>query len=140
MIKAINFKVGTTIFDIKIINKLVFIMGLSGIGKTFFFNSYRDYVLANRKENSIYFYNYADLANRKYIYERMQNSKGKLFVIDNADLLISEKMKKFISNDSNNQYLIFTRNLEGYLYCRESIASMKLKDNKLYLDYIFKSR
>ena len=136
MIKRINFNIGCTIFDIELRSHLVLVMGQSGVGKTFFFNSYKDYILANGKENKVYFYNFADVGNKDYMYERIRNSKGKLFVIDNADLLISEKMKQIISKDCNNQYLIITKNIEGYTYCRDNIVSMKVVDDVIYLDYI----
>lgn len=136
MIKQINFNVGCTIFDIKLRKQLVLVMGKSGVGKSFFFNSFKNYILANGKENMVYFYNFADVGNRDYMYDRIRKSKNKLFVIDNADLLISKKMKQIISKDCNNQYLIFTRNIEGYTYCKDNIASMRVAEDTIYLDYI----
>ena len=52
-------------------------------------------------------FNYLD--KQKNIYEEISRLNNKLIVIDNADILLDEKTRKFISLDDKNQYLIIGR-------------------------------
>lgn len=44
-----------------------------------------------------------------------KNSKDKLFVIDNADILLDDKMRHYIAFDAQNQYVIIGRNPTGLM-------------------------
>ena len=41
--------------------------------------------------------------------------KDKLFVIDNADILLDDKMRQYIAFDAQNQYVIIGRNPTGLM-------------------------
>ncbi|MDE6946939.1 MAG: hypothetical protein K2P14_07145, partial [Anaeroplasmataceae bacterium] len=44
------------------------------------------------------------------IQDMIRRSDGKLIVIDNADILLNDDTRKYISLDDKNQYLIIGRN------------------------------
>ena len=52
--------------------------------------------------------NYIDI-NKNYK-SQIKQARGKLFVIDNADLLLDDSMRDYIAGDKNNQYIIYGRN------------------------------
>lgn len=45
----------------------------------------------------------------------IKNLKDKLFVIDNADILLDDKMRQYIAFDAQNQYVIIGRNPTGLM-------------------------
>lgn len=47
--------------------------------------------------------------------EIQKRSKGKLIIIDNADILLDDAMRSYIALDGNNQYIIIGRNPTGLL-------------------------
>lgn len=52
--------------------------------------------------------NYQDY--QKNIKKIISDAKGKLIVIDNADILLDNDTRKYISLDDKNQYLLIGRN------------------------------
>lgn len=58
-------------------------------------------------------FNYLD--QNKLYKSSIKRSKGKLFVIDNADILLDDAMRSYIALDGNNQYIIIGRNPTGLL-------------------------
>ncbi|MFR5148911.1 MAG: hypothetical protein ACLTER_04705 [Ruminococcus sp.] len=52
--------------------------------------------------------NYQDY--QKDIKVSVSSESGKLIVIDNADILLDDDTRKYISTDDKNQYLIIGRN------------------------------
>ena len=47
--------------------------------------------------------------------QAVKRSKGKLIIIDNADILLDDAMRSYIVLDGNNQYIIIGRNPTGLL-------------------------
>ena len=54
----------------------------------------------------------------------LQNTKGKLIVIDNADILLSDRTRKYISLDEKNQYLIIGRNPRNLFTTKENLFEL----------------
>lgn len=106
--------------NFEIENNITFIKGDSGTGKSAVFSFIEE--LTTEKKN-IKCYNYLDAkANYKVAIKR---SKDKLFVIDNADLLLDDKMREYIAHDKNNQYIIIGRNPKGLLLSYDEIYELK---------------
>lgn len=61
----------------------------------------------------------------------IKRSKGKLFVIDNADILLDDAMRQYIAMDPLNQYVIIGRNPTGLMLGQDEIFEMDslTKDN-----------
>ena len=54
----------------------------------------------------------------------LQNTEGKLIVIDNADILLSDRTRKYISLDEKNQYLIIGRNPRNLFTTKENLFEL----------------
>ncbi|MBQ1328237.1 MAG: RluB protein [Eubacterium sp.] len=58
----------------------------------------------------------------------MKNSKNKVFVIDNADLLLNDNLRRYIVTDTNNQYIIIGRNPSGLFLSQDDINELESKN------------
>lgn len=86
-------------------NNITILTGSSATGKTVSFSFMRECMAVNPKIVCI---NYQDY--QKDIKKLIANETGKLIVIDNADILLDDDTRKYISLDDKNQYLIIGRN------------------------------
>ncbi len=102
--------------DLKLDNNITFINGESGIGKSAVFSFIQELTTENKKIRCL---NYLD-ENKNYK-NTIKRSKGKLFVIDNADLLLDNKIRQYIATDTENQYVIIGRNPEGLMLTQDEI-------------------
>jgi hypothetical protein len=51
-------------------------------------------------------------------------TRGKLVVIDNADILLDDEARKYISTDGENQYLIIGRNPKNLFTTKENLFEL----------------
>lgn len=97
-------------------NNITFINGESGVGKSAVYSFIQELTAENKNIRCL---NYLD-ENKNYK-NTIKRSKGKLFVIDNADLLLDNKMRRYIAADTENQYVIIGRNPEGLMLNQDEI-------------------
>ena len=90
-------------FDFK--NNITILTGASATGKTASFSFIRECMAINP---DIVCINYQDY--QKDIKKMLAKETGKLIVIDNADILLDDDTRKYISMDEKNQFLIIGRN------------------------------
>lgn len=93
------------VLDFNFTNNITILTGLSATGKTASFSFIRECMAVNP---NIVCINYQDY--QKDIKKLIVNEKNKLIVIDNADILLNDDTRKYISLDDKNQYLIIGRN------------------------------
>lgn len=86
-------------------NNITILTGESGTGKTASFSFIRECMAI---DPNILCFNYLDY--QKNIKEIISKEEGKFIVIDNADILLDDATRKYISLDDKNQYLIIGRN------------------------------
>ena len=86
-------------------NYIKILTGSSATGKTASFSFMRECMAVNP---DIVCINYQDY--QKDIRKMIAEETGKLIVIDNADILLDDAARKYISMDNKNQYLIIGRN------------------------------
>ena len=55
-------------------------------------------------------------------------------VIDNADILINDEIRKFINFEFSNQYMLFLRNCDGLNVSDKSFKVLKFDNNKITLE------
>ena len=67
--------------------------------------------------------NYLDY--QKDIQEIIKKAEGKLIVIDNADILLDDDTRKYISLDDKNQYLIIGRNPKNLFATKENLFELE---------------
>ena len=92
------------VLNFKFTSNITILTGDSGTGKTASFSFIKECMALNP---DIMCLNYLDY--QKNIGEIIKNASGKLIVIDNADLLLNDDMRKYIALDDKNQYLIIGR-------------------------------
>ena len=96
--------------DFQLENNITFLCGDSGTGKSVVFSFLKE---LSAEDKRIKCFNYLDW-NKSYK-SSIKRSKGKLIIIDNADILLDDAMRSYIAFDGNNQYIIIGRNPTGLL-------------------------
>lgn len=107
------------IVDFTFKNNITILMGDSGTGKTASFSFIRECMAINPK---IFCLNYLDY--QKDIKDVISKTEGKLIVIDNADILLDDDTRKYISLDDKNQYLIIGRNPKNLFATKENLFEL----------------
>lgn len=105
--------------DFAFTNNITILTGLSATGKTASFSFIQECMAINPK---ILCLNYLDY--QKNVKELLCKTKGKLIVIDNADILLTDETRKYISLDGNNQYLIIGRNPKNLFATKENLFEL----------------
>lgn len=101
------------------INNITILMGDSGTGKTAAFSFIRECMAVNPK---ILCLNYLDY--QRNIGDVIKQADGRLIVIDNADILLNDDTRKYISVDDKNQYLIIGRNPKNLFATKENLFEL----------------
>ena len=111
-------------------NNITILMGDSGTGKTATFLFIRECMAINPQILCLDNYDY-----QKDIKEIIRQTEGKLVVIDNADILLDDDTRKYISLDDKNQYLIIGRNPKNLFATKENLfelASEKVGEQTVF--------
>jgi len=98
---------------------ITILTGDSATGKSASFSFIRECMAVNP---DILCLNYMDY--QKDILELLRQTKGKLIVIDNADILLDDASRKYISLDDDNQYLIIGRNPKNLFATKENLFEL----------------
>lgn len=107
------------LIDFTFTNNITILMGDSGTGKTASFSFIKECMAMNPH---ILCLNYLDY--QKNIRTIVSEAKGKLIVIDNADILLDDNVRKYISLDDKNQYLIIGRNPKNLFATKENLFEL----------------
>ena len=110
------------IVDFSFTNNITILTGDSGTGKTASFSFIKECAAVN---SSILCLNYLDY--QRNIKEIISQAKGKLIVIDNADVLLDDDKRQYISLDDKNQYLIIGRNPKNLFATKENLFELVSK-------------
>lgn len=105
--------------DMHVDSNVILIIGNSGDGRSVVFSFLQE---LSTEDKRIRCFNYIDY-NARYK-SSIKNSKGKLFVIDNADILLDDNMRKYIATDTNNQYILIGRNPTGLFLTQDNIYEL----------------
>ena len=107
------------VLDFKFTSNITILTGDSGTGKTASFSFIKECMALNP---DIMCLNYLDY--QKDIADIIKNANGKLIVIDNADVLLNNDMRKYIALDDKNQYLIIGRNPKNLFAMKENLFEL----------------
>ncbi|MDE7212497.1 MAG: ABC transporter ATP-binding protein [Lachnospiraceae bacterium] len=107
------------VIDFKFTNNITILTGFSASGKTAVFSVIRECMAVNP---NILCLNYLDY--QRDINNLIGQVKGKLIVIDNADILLDDDTRKYISLDGDNQYLIMGRNPKNLFTTKENLFEL----------------
>lgn len=107
------------VLDFEFTNNITILMGDSGTGKTASFSFIKECMALNP---DIVCLNYLDY--QKNIGDIIRNTEKKLIVIDNADVLLDDDIRKYIALDDKNQYLIIGRNPKNLFATKENLFEL----------------
>ena len=105
-------------------NNITILTGSLATGKTASFSFMRECMAVNPNIMCI---NYQDYY--KNIKKMISEETGKLIVIDNADILLDDDTRKYISMDHKNQYLIIGRNPKNLFTTSDNLFEL-VSENK----------
>ena len=107
------------VVDFRFSNNITILTGDSGTGKTASFSFIKECMAMNA---DIMCLNYLDY--KKDIASMIKAAEKKLIVIDNADLLLDDDIRKYIALDDKNQYLIIGRNPKNLFATKENLFEL----------------
>lgn len=143
--KEFNFNIFNYTVHLSLDDYLTLITGDSGIGKTLLFN-YFDRQSHIRNDIRCINSKYMDMICKKSneqslcLIRLLKDTSRTLVIIDNADVLLTSKVRDFIVMDSRNTYVLFGRNVTGLWTTENNIAELVRDDvgKGMYLNYYFK--
>lgn len=127
--KDITFKADPFSYDLVFDDRITLVGGDSGTGKTVLYEMLEDLRLTD-EYNSIKLFNYKS----DNILESMKQCRDSFIVIDNADILIDDDIRRFINFEFSNQYMLFLRNCDGLNVSDKSFKVMKFDNNRITLE------
>ena len=127
--KNIIFKAAPFSYDLVFDDRITLVGGDNGTGKTVLYEMLEDLRLTDEYQ-AIKLFNYKSDA----LLESMQQCRGRFIVIDNADILIDDEVRRFINFEFSNQYMLFLRNCDGLNVSDKSFKVLKLDNNRITLE------
>ena len=127
--KNIAFQAAPFSYNLSFDDRITLVGGDSGTGKTVLYEILEDLKLTD-EYHAIKLFNYKS----ENILEDLEKCRNNFVVIDNADILITDDIRKFINFEFSNQYMLFLRNCDGLNVSDKSFKVLKLKDNKITLE------
>lgn len=107
------------VLEFEFTNNITILTGDSGTGKTASFSFIKECMALNP---DIICLNYLDY--QKNIGDIIRNAEKKLIVIDNADILLDDDIRKYVALDDKNQYLIIGRNPKNLFATKENLFEL----------------
>lgn len=133
--KNITFKADPFSYDLVFDDRITLVGGDSGTGKTVLYEMLEDLRLTDEYK-AIKLFNYKS----DNILEPIKKCRNNFIVIDNADILINDEIRRFINFEFSNQYMLFLRNCDGLNVSDKSFKVLKLEDNRITLETVICSR
>ena len=127
--KNISFKAAPFSYELFFDDRITLVGGDSGTGKTVLYDILEDLKLTEE-------YNAIKLLNNKSENkkENLKKCRDCFIVIDNADILMDDEVRRFINFEFSNQYMLFLRNCDGLNVSDKSFKVMKFKSNRITLE------
>ena len=115
--KNITFKAAPFSYDLTFDDRITLVGGDSGTGKTVLYEMLEDIRLTD-----------------EYKAIKLFNYKSDFIVIDNADCMINDDVRRFINFELSNQYMLFLRNCDGLNVSDKSFKVLKFDNNRITLE------
>lgn len=127
--KNITFKADPFSYDLVFGDRITLVGGDSGTGKTVMYEMLEDLRLTDDYK-AIKLFNYKS----DNFLESIKKCRDSFIVIDNADILIDDDIRRFINLEFSNQYMLFIRNCDGLNVSDKSFKVLKLENNRIILE------
>ena len=126
--KSISFIADPFLYDLQFDDRITLVGGDSGTGKTILYEMLEDMRLTDEYK-AIKLFNYkSDDFTRA-----VKQCRDNFIVIDNADSLITDEIRKFINFEVSNQYMLFLRNCDGLNVSDKSFKVLGFSNNHITL-------
>lgn len=116
-------------YDLVFEDRITLVGGDSGTGKTVLYDMLED-LKQTEEYNAIKLFNYKS----EDVLEKLKQCRNNFVVIDNADILMDDEVRRFINFEFSNQYMLFLRNCDGLNVSDKSFKVMKFKSNRITLE------
>ena len=116
-------------YDLVFDDRITLVGGDSGTGKTVLYDMLED-LKQTEEYNAIKLFNYKS----EDVLERLKQCRNNFVVIDNADILMDDEVRRFINFEFSNQYMLFLRNCDGLNVSDKSFKVMKFESNMITLE------
>ena len=123
--KSITFKAAPFSYDLEFDDRITLVGGDSGTGKTVLYELLED-IRLTEEYKAIKLFNYKS----DNFLETIKKCRDSFIVVDNADNLMNDEVRKFVNFESSNQYMLFLRNCDGLNVSDKSFKVLKF-DNKM---------
>jgi hypothetical protein len=127
--KNIVFKAAPFSYDLVFDDRITLVGGDSGTGKTVLYEMMGDLRLTDEYK-AIKLFNYKS----DNLLKSLKQCRDSFIVIDNADILINDEVRKFVNFEFSNQYMLFLRNCDGLNVSDKSFKVLKLDNNRITLE------
>ena len=107
--KNITFKADPFSYNLEFDDRITLVGGNSGTGKTVLYEMLEDLRLTKRIQSYKNLFNYKS----DNFSESIEQCRDNFIVVDNADNLINDEVRRFINFEPSNQYMLFLRNCDG---------------------------
>lgn len=125
----ITFRAEPFSYDLVFDDRITLVGGDSGTGKTVLYEMLDD-LRFTEQYKAIKLFNYKS----DNLLEILKQCKNNFVVIDNADILINDDIRKFINFEFSNQYMLFLRNCDGLNVTDKSFKVLKLEGDRITLE------
>ena len=115
--------------SIAVDEKAIVFVADSGTGKTVLYEMLEDLRLTNEYK-AIKLFNYKS----DNFSESIEQCRDSFIVVDNADNLINDEVRRFINFEPSNQYMLFLRNCDGLNVSDKSFKVLKFDNNRITLE------
>lgn len=134
MRKALTAKAFGRKIELQLLDPVILVEGDSGTGKTLIYNVFKD---ISALDKNILCINADVLRIAKKTFKQYKAGiKGKVILVDNADIILTSDARKSLLYDTENQYVIFGRNSDGLGVTEMSFT--ELKDNGSNIKLVYK--
>ena len=127
--KNITFKAAPFSYDLTFDDRITLVGGDSGTGKTVLYEMLEDIRLTDEYK-AIKLFNYKS----DDFLEAIKQCRDSFIVIDNADCMINDDVRRFINFELSNQYMLFLRNCDGLNVSDKSFKVLKFDNNRITLE------
>ena len=115
-------------YDLVFDDRITLVGGDSGTGKTVLYDMLED-LKQTEEYNAIKLFNYKS----EDVLEKLKQCRNNFVVIDNADILMDDEVRRFINFEFSNQYMLFLRNCDGLNVSDKSFKVLKFDNNRITL-------
>lgn len=124
----IEFEAAPFSYDLEFDDRITLVGGDSGTGKTVLYEMLEDLRLTEPyREIKLFNYKSDELT------EALKLCRNKFVVMDNADILLDDELRRFINFEVTNQYMLFSRNCDGLNVSDRSFKVLQMDDDKITL-------